>query len=370
MKTKRILLFASLLIFASLLFVSCESSQRTEWTTAGSDEDFTPAPAPIGTLPDLTHKTPSTDSPKAEETPLADLSAFIGSFGVSSGGRLMTFDSDGINATLTFRSETGVETVSGMLTATDKTLFIGESSYSYAFWGGMLLLNLENQPYILQKDNTVAAPLLKLLSGNYQGDGLTVSGKDGVLSMTLDGIAVSGVPSIESSGKATLSDAESANLALNASATATSVETGGREATFSIDGDMGTRWSSEYKDNQSLILDLGSLNTVGTVRIFWETAAGKDYDILLSADGENWISVAPVKGNVTANEWLAYTFEPKLARYVKMDGHTRVGEYGFSIYEIEVYHRYSPALSFTCVAEAEGIALTLNGTTYHLKEAK
>ena len=370
MKPKRILFLAALLLLASLLFASCGSGQITVQTTANHDESFTPAPAPIGTLPDLTHKNPSADFPKAEETPLSDLSALVGFFGVSSGGRLMTLNSDGREAILTFRTESGVKTVSGSLKATDKTLFIGDSAYSYAFFDQMLLLNLGDQPYILQKDDTVAAPLLKLLAGKHQGDGLTVTGKDGLLSVTFDGITVSGTPRIESSGKTVLTAAESVNLAVNASATASSVETGGREAVFAVDGDIGTRWSSVYRNEQSLTLDLGTSQTVGTVRIFWETAAGKDYDILLSADGENWKNIASVTGNGTANKWLTYSFEPQEARYIRMDGHTRVSEYGFSIYEIEVYHRYSPALSFTCVEGAEEIALTLNGTTYHLKEAE
>lgn len=362
-----------ILLLAALLLASCGSTQNAEQTTPApvtvTDDGFAPSPAPTGTLPTLTEKSPTTHAPEVEEIPLTDLSAFIGSFGVSSGGRLMTFATDGKDATLTFRTDSGVETVSGTLSATDRTLTVGEHAYTYAFWNGMLLLNLGDQPYILQMGDTVATPLLKLLSGSYQGDGLTVVGKDGALSVTLDGNTVSGVPAIESSGKVTLTAAESANLALNSTATATSVETGGREVAAAIDGDIGTRWSSEYKDNQSLTLDLGSLQTVGTVRIYWETAAGKDYDILLSEDGESWVNVAAVKGNSTASEWLTYEFEPQTARYVKMDGHTRVGEYGFSIYEMEVYHRYAQALSFTCTAEADGIALTLNGTTYHLKEA-
>ncbi|MBQ8381901.1 MAG: discoidin domain-containing protein [Clostridia bacterium] len=363
-----------ILLLAALLLASCGSNGKNAETTslsaAASDDGFTPAPAPTGTLPSLTEKTPSTNAPAAEEVPLTDLSAFEGSFGVSSGGRLMTFVSNGENATLTFRTDTGVETVSGALSATDKTLTVGESAYSYAFWNGMLLLNLGDQPYILQKDDTVAAPLLAILSGSYAGDGLTVTGKDGTLTVALDGASASGIPSIESAGKVTLTSAESTNLALSADATASTVETGGREESAAIDGDSGTRWSSEYKDNQSLTLDLGSVQTVGTVRIFWETAAGKDYDILLSEDGENWVNVAAVQGNTTAEDWLTYEFEPQSARYVKMDGHTRVGEYGFSIYEIEVYNRYAPSLSFTCVFEEDGIALTMNGTVYHLKEVR
>ncbi|MGM9648199.1 MAG: discoidin domain-containing protein [Eubacteriales bacterium] len=372
MKKMLILPFAALL--AALLLVSCESQSNSAVTTAPTasvtDDGFTPAPTPTGTLPSLTEQTPSTDAPATEEMPLTDLSVFQGAFGVSSGGRLMTFVSDGIDATLTFRTDAGVKTIRGALSATDKTLTIGDAAYPYAFWNGMLLLNSEKQPYILQKDDAVAAPLLSLLSGSYAGDGLTAIGQDGLLTVTVDGTTVSGIPAIESTGKVTLAAAERVNLALSATAKASSVETGGREAAAAIDGDLGTRWSSEYKDSQSLTLDLGALQTVGAVRIYWETAAGKDYDILLSEDGENWVNVATVQGNSTANTWLTYEFSPRSARYIKMDGHTRVGEYGFSIYEIEVYHRYASALSFTCVSEDGGIALTMNGAIYHLKEVR
>ncbi len=350
------------------VLMACRSTAPAVSDTTAQGDPFDPAPAQSQTLPQTTARKPVSAAPVTEEIPVSDLSLFNGQFGVSSGGRLMTFASDGVTATLRYRTETGVATVSGILSATDRTLSVGDTAYPYAFWNGMLLITLEDQPYILQKDDPVADPLLSLLSGSYAGDGLAISGADGQLSLSLEGYTLSAIPAIESVGKVTLIDPASRNLALSATGKASSVETGGREEGAAIDGDLGTRWSSEYKDGQWLILDLGAVETVGTLRLYWETAAGRNYDLLLSEDGENWTTVAVVTDNTDANCWLTYTVETQSARYVKLDGHTRVGEYGFSLYEIEVYHRYAPAQTFTCIAEEGGIALTMNGTTYHLKE--
>ncbi|WP_133259570.1 discoidin domain-containing protein [Pseudochryseolinea flava] len=45
------------------------------------------------------------------------------------------------------------------------------------------------------------------------------------------------------------------------------------------DGDLTTRWRSAYADNQVVEVDLGALKTFTRIKLAWEEAYGKSYDI-------------------------------------------------------------------------------------------
>jgi alpha-L-fucosidase 2 len=103
-----------------------------------------------------------------------------------------------------------------------------------------------------------------------------------------------------------------------------------------VDSDSTTRWTSEYADGQWLQLDLGSVRTINEVKLDWETAGGKDYDIQFSADGHTWTTAQSVTGN-TGSGWLDYTGLTGSGRYVRLDLKTRQTAYGFSLWDVEVY---------------------------------
>lgn len=77
--------------------------------------------------------------------------------------------------------------------------------------------------------------------------------------------------------------------------TASSSDTG-REPVFATDGDHTTRWAVSRADrgraDSWLAVDLGSPVTVDRVRLFWESAAGREYRVETSADGVTWTTVA------------------------------------------------------------------------------
>jgi hypothetical protein len=58
-------------------------------------------------------------------------------------------------------------------------------------------------------------------------------------------------------------------------------------AALAVDGDPGTRWSSDSSDPQWIALDLGRVRCERRC-LNWETAFGKAYEILLSRDGRQW----------------------------------------------------------------------------------
>jgi len=130
----------------------------------------------------------------------------------------------------------------------------------------------------------------------------------------------------------------SPNLALNKTVTASSIEAAGLEGTKAVDGNATTtRWAStEGIDPQWIYVDLGAIYNITRVKITWETALGKDYQIQLSNDGSAWGT--PIK-SVTGNTALVndHTGLSGSGRYVRINGTARGTTYGYSIYELEVY---------------------------------
>lgn len=95
-----------------------------------------------------------------------------------------------------------------------------------------------------------------------------------------------------------------------------------------------SRWQAEANDDEWIQIDLGSVQAVNTVMINWEAAYAAKYQIQVSTDGEKWTTVAEENG--LAGE-ITSTFAATKARYVRMQGVSRGTQYGYSIYEFEVY---------------------------------
>jgi hypothetical protein len=81
------------------------------------------------------------------------------------------------------------------------------------------------------------------------------------------------------------------NLALNKTATASSLENAGFPASAAVDGNLGARWSSAFSDPQWLEVDLGSTQSICQVTLNWEAAYGKAFQIQTSPDGSTWTSI-------------------------------------------------------------------------------
>jgi len=63
------------------------------------------------------------------------------------------------------------------------------------------------------------------------------------------------------------------------------------EPQLAIDGDLSTRWSSQFADNQWWKVDFGSPVKIKKITIIWEDAYAVEYRILYSADGKQWQQV-------------------------------------------------------------------------------
>lgn len=131
------------------------------------------------------------------------------------------------------------------------------------------------------------------------------------------------------------------NLALGKPVLASSVN--GQAAANAVDGNLATRWSSSYADNQWLRVDLGTARVIDSVELAWEVAHAATYRIETSLDGTSWSTALVNNDGNGGTERL--TFEPRIARYVRMLGLTRATQYGFSLYEMDIYAPANLALN-------------------------
>jgi hypothetical protein len=126
------------------------------------------------------------------------------------------------------------------------------------------------------------------------------------------------------------------NLALGKSVSVSSSDDASANApSYATDGNAGTRWSSAYSDPQWITVDLGSSQPVGSVTLRWEAAYGKAFTIQTSSDNATWTDrVAVSNGNGGVQ---SLSFSAVSARYVRMNGSQRGTQWGYSLWEFEVY---------------------------------
>ncbi|XSG76438.1 discoidin domain-containing protein [Herpetosiphon llansteffanensis] len=133
----------------------------------------------------------------------------------------------------------------------------------------------------------------------------------------------------------------SSNIALNKPAYAWFYESKTSTPAQAVDGNATTtRWSHLWYPsgpaNTWLYVDLGSTNaTINRVRILWEAAYAADYQIQISNDRSNWTTLRSVVGNTqTSND---YNLTPVTGRYLRINMTKKATEYGYSIWDLEIY---------------------------------
>ncbi|MEY9875232.1 hypothetical protein ABH931_004733 [Streptacidiphilus sp. MAP12-33] len=124
------------------------------------------------------------------------------------------------------------------------------------------------------------------------------------------------------------------DLALNRPATASSQENTSFPAPNAVDGNLGTRWSSQFSDPQWLQVDLGATHTICGVTLAWETAYGKAFAIQTSNDGTNWTTIWSTTAGTGGTQTLSVSGS---GRYVRMYGTARGTQWGYSLWEFEVF---------------------------------
>ena len=117
--------------------------------------------------------------------------------------------------------------------------------------------------------------------------------------------------------------------------------------------EMNSFWKGYHADS-SLCVDLGETRSVSEVEIQWRYGGkGKDFNILVSDDGENWTTAKKVRGNGDFFNTVSLD-EPTEARYVKMQGIASNASAGiYMIQEFKVYETVDKTQLNTLLKQAE-----------------
>ncbi|WP_084469845.1 polysaccharide lyase family 8 super-sandwich domain-containing protein [Jiangella gansuensis] len=127
----------------------------------------------------------------------------------------------------------------------------------------------------------------------------------------------------------------SVNRALAAPVTA-SGSSGGRPGAVT-DGSMETRWSANSSDTAWVQVDLGSVQPIRTVRLWWEASYAKQYVIQVSDDGRTWRDAYATSGS-GSDGGIDLVEVDETARYVRMQTVARSStQWGVSLWELEVF---------------------------------
>lgn len=151
------------------------------------------------------------------------------------------------------------------------------------------------------------------------------------------------------------------NQALNRPVTASSTD--GHAAANAVDGNMGTRWSSGYTDNEWIYVDLGAVVPIAGVNLKWETAYASSYKIQISNDATNWTDVYSTTTGAGGTEEIIFS---STTRYVKILGVKRATTWGYSLWEFQVLGSgYMPQAEgvYSLVCKKSGMALDNAGST-------
>jgi hypothetical protein len=104
------------------------------------------------------------------------------------------------------------------------------------------------------------------------------------------------------------------------------------------DGNTGTRWESRWNSNNEwLKIDLGSIQSIGGVKIIWEGAYASAYQVQTSNDDASWTIVRNVTaGDGGTDDFTGLTASGRFVRMLGIARKTPTYAYGYSIYEMQI----------------------------------
>lgn len=158
------------------------------------------------------------------------------------------------------------------------------------------------------------------------------------------------------------------NVALTGTATASSVENGTSFVAANVnDGNIATRWSSTYNNNEWLQLQLATAGPVAYAEIVWPNACARDYALQTSLDGITW-SDAIRRAGTTCGRTDSVDLGGVTAKFVRMQGISRWSTYGYSISEFRIFNGYAPAESAGINLVPQPVQLTPLAEDFRLSE--
>jgi len=139
--------------------------------------------------------------------------------------------------------------------------------------------------------------------------------------------------------------------------TASSLENSTFPASNAVDGNTGTRWASQLgHDPEWITVDLGATAQVNQVKLVWEAAYASAYQIQVSSDNLTWNSVYTTTTGPGGTETLSALAAS--GRYVRMSGTQRGTQWGYSLFEFQVFGSLTSGASPTAPANLRSTAVS------------
>ncbi len=157
-----------------------------------------------------------------------------------------------------------------------------------------------------------------------------------------------------------MSFAEDVNYASASNGSSATASTG--DGSLAIDDNAGTRWESAQTDDEWFLLDMGQSRTFNYIKIKWEGAYAKRFQLLASADGVNFTAFY-TESNLDHADWQAiYVETPVTARYIKYQGLERATQWGQSFFEFQVFYLSEPPRVYPLI---EGLSILASSDGYN-----
>ena len=157
-----------------------------------------------------------------------------------------------------------------------------------------------------------------------------------------------------------MSFSQDVNYASASNGSSASASTG--DGSLAIDDNAGTRWESAQTDDEWFLLDMGQSRTFNYIKIKWEGAYAKRFQLLASADGVNFTAFY-TESNLDHADWQAiYVETPVTARYIKYQGLERATQWGQSFFEFQVFYLSEPPRVYPLI---EGLSIVASSDGYN-----
>ena len=103
---------------------------------------------------------------------------------------------------------------------------------------------------------------------------------------------------------------------------------------YLADGDTGTRWSSQAKEEEWVLVDLGRVVEIAGFTLHWEHAYSSKYRLLISTDAREWSTV--YENDDSDGKMDDLYIRPVSGRYIRLETRARATGWGHSLWELDV----------------------------------
>ena len=113
------------------------------------------------------------------------------------------------------------------------------------------------------------------------------------------------------------------------------------------DDNEGSSWQATSNVSEYVVIDLGDVYSIMGIKIIWEAANAKHYNVRVSNENANWNTAQTVyqyRNGVSGARTDELRFDEIECRYIKLELKTGSMSYGFRIFEVDVYSMNAPVL--------------------------